>query len=555
MSIWTRTLPICASIFAATPAVLMPQSPLLPLQQPAIQAVAEVHSGNDLNEKYSVTRRDNSRPINASCRSPLLPLAIDAPTTNHDQSQVAGDRPAASPAFVKRHPLVPLKPQEVPLSTADDLVGTGLIKPARMTPPRKTSALESQLAKHLPVVSQTPVAASTLEQRSKEMLDSIARTPKSSAAPATRSPLKPLKSVLVGEQSPVAVTPVDVKPPIAPAPLAPLNLHQQPSNPSMQQPATIVNIAPPRLGTKPAQSSTASLTPVTKVATSPPREATIAASPSVVLRAPYVRPGFPHRYLFVVENNGTVVADAAKIDFRVPSGIVMKQITAARVSSTARHAVVRVPSLQPGDRSLIEIEVAPTQQEFKFDASLQLSSIEKVAQTPAIEATNAGYTMPLRPAAGASIANIANTTDASNTHASASAPQTQYDAVAASAVSMPIAGAKLDSKLNGPVLLGIGESANFSVVVKNPSAEIAKDIVVQLAVPQGIQITVLDREAWVNEENQTMAWEIPAIAAGESATIRYEAIGLANGQQNQVVSVGKSGDFQGNAQLVTLVSE
>ena len=117
------------------------------------------------------------------------------------------------------------------------------------------------------------------------------------------------------------------------------------------------------------------------------------------------------------------------------------------------------------------------------------------------------------------------------------------------------ADAKLSATVDGPVTLNANQEANFSITVTNPNETEASAIIVQLSVPAGLKVTVLDRDAWFDEENQTISWEINQLASGQQETIQYKAVGNAVGQKNQKVTVGMQNVYQGKAQLVTLVSQ
>ena len=99
-----------------------------------------------------------------------------------------------------------------------------------------------------------------------------------------------------------------------------------------------------------------------------------AATPSVVVRSPFVQPGNPNRYLFVIENIGTVDARGTRVDLRVPAGVVLKQVVAESASSTARHAMVRIEELKAGQKAIVEIEVQPTDNVVTFETSLKLET-------------------------------------------------------------------------------------------------------------------------------------------------------------------------------------
>ncbi len=116
------------------------------------------------------------------------------------------------------------------------------------------------------------------------------------------------------------------------------------------------------------------------------------------------------------------------------------------------------------------------------------------------------------------------------------------------------ADAKLSATVDGPVTLTANQEANFSITVTNPNDTEASRIIVQLSVPSGLKVTVLDRDAWFDQENQTISWEINQLASGQQETIQYKAVGNAVGQKNQKVTIGMQDVYQGKAQLVTLVS-
>lgn len=125
---------------------------------------------------------------------------------------------------------------------------------------------------------------------------------------------------------------------------------------------------------------------------------------------------------------------------------------------------------------------------------------------------------------------------------------------AATTADVSAAQANLSATVNGPVTLNANEVAEFGITVTNPNSHQAADIVVQLTVPAGLHITVLDREAWFDEENQTLSWEMATLEPGQQETIQYRAVATTTGQQNQKVTVGMQNVYQGKAQLVTLIS-
>ncbi len=266
-----------------------------------------------------------------------------------------------------------------------------------------------------------------------------------------------------------------------------------------------------------------------------------AATPSVVVRSPFVQPGNPNRYLFVVENIGTVDAASTRVDLRVPAGVILKQVVADSASSTARHAIVRIDELKAGAKSILEVEIQPTTVDVTFETSLTLETKRSFR----------GATLPKR-----GIASSVPTADSGVDSATSNvATQVSYKGTASTGAGPSTADAKLSANVEGPVMLAAGETGDFVIVVKNPNRSEASRIVVQLAIPKGLKITTLDREAWINDDDNTISWELSSLGAGQEEAIQYKAVGKTTGQQVQKVALGMADVYQGDAKLVTLVSQ
>lgn len=169
-----------------------------------------------------------------------------------------------------------------------------------------------------------------------------------------------------------------------------------------------------------------------------------------------------------------------------------------------------------------------------------VAAVAKSAVAEAIDTTGrSGKAQP--PNIANAIANNANASQAQLVSSTKVAAQATADA-------------KLTATVDGPVTLNAQQAADFSITVTNPNQTEATGIIVQLSVPAGLKVTVLDREAWFDEANQTISWEINQLGSGQQETIQYRAVGQAIGQQNQKVTIGMQDVYQGKAQLVTLVS-
>ena len=244
----------------------------------------------------------------------------------------------------------------------------------------------------------------------------------------------------------------------------------------------------------------------------------------------------------MVENIGTVDAVSTRVDLRVPAGVVLKQVVADSASSTARHAIVLIEDLKAGAKSILEVEIEPTTVDVTFDTSLTLETKRSFHGLTLPEKNLAGVASPATPSASAAVSTGTSLVSFNNTKSIDTSPVTAGVGNVSAAV-------------EGPVLLSTGQMGDFSIVVKNPNYAAASNIVVQLAIPQGLKITTLDREAWINDEDNTISWEIFSLGARQEEVIQYKAVGKSFGQQIQKVTIGMSDVYQGDAKLVTLVSQ
>ena len=278
-----------------------------------------------------------------------------------------------------------------------------------------------------------------------------------------------------------------------------------------------------------------------------------AATPSVVVRSPFVQPGNPNRYLFVVENIGTVDAASTRVDLRVPAGVILKQVVADSASSTARHAIVRIDELKAGAKSILEVEIQPTNVDVTFETSLTLETKRSFRGATLPKRGIASSVPTAASAMESATSNVATQVSykgAASTGSTASAEATASTGTAPSTVD-----ANLSANVEGPVMLAAGETGDFAIVVKNPNRGEASRIVVQLSIPKGLKITTLDREAWINDDDNTISWELSSLGAGQEEAIQYKAVGKTTGQQVQKVTLGMADVYQGDAKLVTLVSQ
>ncbi|MEM9941521.1 MAG: hypothetical protein AAF939_08020 [Planctomycetota bacterium] len=110
--------------------------------------------------------------------------------------------------------------------------------------------------------------------------------------------------------------------------------------------------------------------------------------------------------------------------------------------------------------------------------------------------------------------------------------------------------------LKGPVEFVLGESADCQIEIANENETLIEDVTVVLCVPDGLEISVLDRDADVDLEQRKIRYHLDRIEAQATETIRYRVVARSNGRQVQTLEV-----YQGDSQqaavcrLSTFVSQ
>lgn len=105
----------------------------------------------------------------------------------------------------------------------------------------------------------------------------------------------------------------------------------------------------------------------------------------------------------------------------------------------------------------------------------------------------------------------------------------------------------LSATVTGPPYLVNRVPQAFEIVVSNPSSETVNDIIVQLQAPDGITVSRLDRNAWLDEQNRTVSWRVNRLPSGFETKIRYYAMSETPGTHTQKITLGMRGTFQGEA--------
>lgn len=100
-------------------------------------------------------------------------------------------------------------------------------------------------------------------------------------------------------------------------------------------------------------------------------------------------------------------------------------------------------------------------------------------------------------------------------------------AVAALKISQP----ELKIFAAGPNLNFVNQDGIYTIKVDNSGEVNVSDVEVVLAIPHGMKVTTINRQAKMNEANGTLQWKFPVIKAQTTETIQLKAIATKPGQQ------------------------
>ena len=118
-------------------------------------------------------------------------------------------------------------------------------------------------------------------------------------------------------------------------------------------------------------------------------------------------------------------------------------------------------------------------------------------------------------------------------------------------IEKPTGDSAVMSYFRGPAQVAAGEVNNYQIDIQNLSSEVAEEIIVQLSIPQGMKVTVLDRDAWYDAKNRKITWKVDRIDGRALETIRYKALVKEQGSTEQSIVVGMDDKVQSTTSLKT----
>lgn len=287
---------------------------------------------------------------------------------------------------------------------------------------------------------------------------------------------------------------------------------------------------------------------------------------------------------FMVRNDGKNVVSGARVLFSAPLGSIVQQVVPKPDMVEGSSVEITVQNLAPGAHKIVEIAIKYSRNEFaSFETKVTAGSwgttesnvvADSVESTQTLPPPSTGMLQPKIPVLPASATigqavqelsvedlvlpvaamstRLERTTQSTSrdkslvpTFASTeqnTAKENMTAEVVKSEAAMSIS--VIESLLTGPKTVAIGEEVEYAIEVKNVSSETARGIIVQLAIPEELNVTVLDRSAWFDQESRKLSWELAQLDGKATETIRYKAVVNTECSVGQEVITGMGGTFQ-----------
>ena len=108
------------------------------------------------------------------------------------------------------------------------------------------------------------------------------------------------------------------------------------------------------------------------------------------------------------------------------------------------------------------------------------------------------------------------------------------------------------AQIVGPTEINVSQTADFMVGIVNPMKVTSRNLEVELDIPRGLKVVLLDQAADFNERTGTLHWKVKEIKPGDRAQLRYRVVSLRSGKQRQRVAVRIKNDLVDRHNLLTL---
>lgn len=262
-----------------------------------------------------------------------------------------------------------------------------------------------------------------------------------------------------------------------------------------------------------------------------------------------------NEFSFSVQNIGNVQSEPFFVEFETPSDVSIMQVFPFDAKATRTKVVIPFEGLDSGSQSPVHIKTtASVHGKFSFKTRIRMEKVHayevKTGEPTFPQISGPNENTPFRFASTGSF-------DSGTTHRLTDSPETNGALLSAQMNSdnkqRSRPNVALATSLTGSEVLVEGREHEFEIVVKNQSPELATEVVIQLAMPSGLMITKLDREAWIDQQKRTVSWKVDSIVAGQTEKIVYRVKALSHEEQYQKIVVGMSNAYQGEVDFASKV--
>ncbi len=319
----------------------------------------------------------------------------------------------------------------------------------------------------------------------------------------------------------------------------------------------------------------------------------------VIIRPPMLQPFKKNQYTFLVENVGTIDANDVKIGISVPeTGKIIAVLPENSVVSD-RTVLVRFNKLAAGDKLQIHltassqvnvpisfattisstasqkfyvrhfsqplpVQIVAQRNPVTDPISTRIENAPSASQQSSVEIENPEQNAPvvLKNPFFDSDAAQPSLTRQSSPHPSAplaippsaTGPQASGNQIASSPASYrTIAEGQENSSpipsvapqyvvaavISGPKVLAQRETAEYEIAVINQTGQLAKDVLVQLTIPVGLEMVAMQQKGEYDPQARTCSWKIAFVENGRAVRLRYRirSNGIANYTQTAALQV------------------
>jgi uncharacterized membrane protein len=109
---------------------------------------------------------------------------------------------------------------------------------------------------------------------------------------------------------------------------------------------------------------------------------------------------------------------------------------------------------------------------------------------------------------------------------------------------------RISSKLSGPETSYVNSLGTYSISVSNDHDRVLDNVVVKLAVPQGMSVKVVDRPVAIDAPS-VLTWNIPQLAAGGTEVIQFKAVSGRFGENKFRASINEGSAVVSQSELTT----